>query len=82
MLKEEIMDIDDPAPPVQPKNESKSNDFRYKLLERLETSDTNLTKNLTLAITIQTMFNKDLEVLERLFHYKLQTTRNFKLTGI
>ena len=73
MLKEEIMDIDDPSPPhndspqqpPQIKQEaglsSKCNDFKFKLLARLETSDsTSMTKNLTLAITIQTMFNKDL----------------------
>lgn len=54
----------------EPTLPAKSNNFKYKLLERLETSDsTNLTKNLTLAITIQTMFNKDAEVLERLFRF-------------
>lgn len=54
----------------EPMLPAKSNNFKYKLLERLETSDsTTLTKNLTLAITIQTMFNKDAEVLERLFRF-------------
>jgi len=81
MLREEIMDIDD-APPSSGCTSSraypaKSNNFKYKLLERLEastttTSESALTKDLTLAITIQTMFSKDLEVLERLFRFFIQ----------
>lgn len=51
---------------------SKSKDFKYKLLERLNEPETSLTKSLTLAITIQTMFSKDLEVLELLFKFYLE----------
>ena len=76
MIKEEIMDIDEEdnqnsesVVKKEPALRPKSNDFKYKLLERLENSDTSLTQNLTLAITIQTMFNKDPEVLERLFRF-------------
>lgn len=86
MLKEEIMDIDESPPSDQPVQKTpqikqeigsyqpslKSADFKYKLLERLENSDASLTKNLTLAITIQTMFNADLEVLERLFRFFIE----------
>lgn len=84
MRKEEIMDIDEePLSEVNVHGQSidsrqnKAKDFKYKLLERLE-SDTNNnsnddpTKNLTLAITIQTMFNKDPEVLERLFRFFIE----------
>jgi len=81
MLREEIMDIDDPPPSSGCTSSraypAKSNNFKYKLLERLEasattTSESALTKDLTLAITIQTMFSKDLEVLERLFRFFIQ----------
>ena len=51
--------------PIEPK----SKDFKYKLLERLNEQQTSLTKSLSLAITIQTMFSKDLEVLELLFQF-------------
>ena len=59
----EVMEIEESAAPP------KSVDFKYKLLEKLDDPDTSLTKNLTLAITIQTMFSKDLEVMEKLFQF-------------
>jgi len=52
--------------------EPKSKDFKYKLLERLNEPDTSLAKSLTLAITIQTMFSKDTEVLELLFRFFIE----------
>jgi hypothetical protein len=52
--------------------DSKSKDFKYKLLERLNEPETSLTKSLTLAITIQTMFSKDTEVLELLFRFFIE----------
>lgn len=63
----EKMEIAEDAP-AEP-TASKSKDFKYKLLERLNEPETSLTKSLTLAITIQTMFSKDLEVLEHLFEF-------------
>lgn len=52
--------------------ELKSKEFKYKLLERLNEPQTSLTKSLTLAITIQTMFSKDTEVLELLFQFFIE----------
>lgn len=74
--KEEIMDIDEPSDHLTKEKEEpaalKSDDFKYKLLDRLFSPDADTTKSLTLAITIQTMFSKDLEVLERLFNFFIQ----------
>ena len=52
--------------------EPKSKEFKYKLLERLNEPQISLTKSLTLAITIQTMFSKDTEVLELLFQFFIE----------
>ncbi len=76
MLKEEIMDIDDTQSTMTKTlanlNSAKLANLKVKLLCRLEASmltprDIVLTKNLSLAITIQTIFSEDPEILERLF---------------
>ncbi len=47
-------------------------DFKFILLERLNDPESSLTKSLTLALTIQTMFNMDIEVLELLFRFLIE----------
>jgi hypothetical protein len=74
MVEIENMDVDEQN--KTEKSDVKSSDrielMKQKLIRQLFDAETNLSKSLTLAITIQTMFSKDLEALEKLFQFFIE----------
>ena len=57
---------------VSVKETKESDMVKVKLLDRLQGNESSLNKSLALAFTIQTMYGKDIDLLEKIFQFYLQ----------